>query len=169
MENYILMALIVGSLVLLVYLWTERKNKNVKVPNIPVSRDEKAIFALKMQAYERLSLFLERSKPQSLLMRLMHKTSDAKQLQLLLLNTIREEFEHNFSQQIYVSESLWQSISMAKDRLIQLINKAASTTDVETKERLGEELLMQYSNEKEDYIGTTLQQLRKEARIIQGQ
>lgn len=170
MENFIYIALGLVSVMFLAYLWKENKKSNQPISRQPLSEsDAKVSFVLRIQAYERLTLFLERSKPQSLLMRLMDKTDDKQKLQLLILNTIREEFEHNFSQQIYISESLWQMISLAKDRLIQLINKAATSEKVTTAQTLSEELLLQYADEKEDFIEIALQMLRKEARMIQGQ
>ncbi len=165
MENYIYIILLLSAAFFLIYLWSG-KNKNIS--NAAGNLDNSLLvksFPLKMQAYERLVLFLERSKPQSLIMRFFNDKNTVAELQILLLNTIRTEFEHNFSQQIYISENLWQEISLTKDKLIQLINQAATKKSADIKE-FSEELLLQYTNE-EDFVGKTLQMLRKEARSLQ--
>ncbi len=162
--DYIYIILIVAAVIFLFYLWSDRDKKLPSESN-PNNSSRGDSFPLRMQAYERLALFLERSKPQSLVMRLLGERNTVSELQILLLNTIRTEFEHNFSQQIYISESLWQEISLTKDKLIQLINQAA-TKKKDTVKEFSEELLLQYTNE-EDFIGKTLQMLRQEARSFQ--
>lgn len=166
MQDYIYMLLSIGAASFLLYLWIGKEKKELP-QNTSTKAAEQASLTLRMQAYERLALFLERSKPQSLVMRLLVTTQDAEQLQILLLNTLREEFEHNFSQQIYMSEALWQNISLAKDQLIQLINKVAAEQKQHTAKALSEELVLQYANETDDFIGAALQMLRKEARMVQ--
>lgn len=167
MGDYIYVLLIVGAVIFLIYLWVGKRKEIDKMQDAKlVAKQAVHSFPLQMQAYERLALFLERSKPESLLMRLLGNTKDAQGLQILLLNTLREEFEHNFSQQIYVSETLWQHITFSKDKLMQLVNKAASEQKGGTAQALSEELLLQYTNEA-DFVGQTLQMLRKEARRIQ--
>ena len=81
---------------------------------------------LRLQAYERLTLLLERISPEALLLRSPNypaKTNDA--LQSELINNIRIEFEHNLSQQLYVSQEAWNSVKNAKNYTIMLINNAA--------------------------------------------
>ena len=88
--------------------------------------NQKIITPLRLQAYERVVLFLERITPESLLMRspnYPNKTNDA--LHAELLNTIRTEFEHNLSQQLYVSPHVWNSVRNAKNYTITLINNAS--------------------------------------------
>jgi hypothetical protein len=81
---------------------------------------------LKLQAFERLLLFLERISPNSLLVRVHRGGMAASQLQQELVSTIRAEFEHNLSQQIYVSEHAWEEIKDAKEEMIRIINNAFS-------------------------------------------
>ena len=88
--------------------------------------NQQLITPLRLQAYERLTLFLERISPEALLMRSPNypaKTSEA--LHLELLNTIRTEFEHNLSQQLYVSPEVWNSVRNAKNFTVSLINNAS--------------------------------------------
>jgi len=86
----------------------------------------KIITPIRLQAYERLVLLLERISPESLIMR-MHKSEfTALQLQTSLILSIREEFEHNLSQQVYISSQAWEIIRNAKEDMIKLINTAAT-------------------------------------------
>jgi len=80
---------------------------------------------LRLQAYERLILFLERISPESLIIRVNKAGYTCQQLQSELTNTIRSEFEHNLSQQLYVSAGAWEMLKIARGRTIQLINMTA--------------------------------------------
>ncbi len=86
----------------------------------------KVMTPLKLTAYERLSLFLERIKPESMIIRIQTPTMTAGQLHDLYIMQVREEFEHNISQQIYVSEDLWRYIVSSKEGLLQFINTCSS-------------------------------------------
>lgn len=87
---------------------------------------QKESLPLKLQAYERLTLFLERITPNSILVRVHRGGMSASQLQSDLVATIRAEFEHNLSQQIYVSEQAWEEVKDAKEDMIRIINNAFS-------------------------------------------
>jgi hypothetical protein len=89
------------------------------------------ITPLRLQAYERVVLFLERINPNSLVMRT-NKAVGAATLQGELLKTIRSEFEHNLSQQIYMSNASWESIVKAKEETIKIINVAATKVTYES-------------------------------------
>ncbi len=81
---------------------------------------------LKLQAYERLVLFLERISPNSLLVRTHRGGISATQLHGDLLATVRAEFEHNLSQQIYISSSAWEAVKNSKEDTLRLFNNAYS-------------------------------------------
>jgi hypothetical protein len=87
--------------------------------------NQNMITPLRLQAYERLILFLERISPESLIMRINKPGFTCQQLQAELMNAIRSEFEHNLSQQIYVSAGAWEMLKNARGRTIQLINMMA--------------------------------------------
>jgi len=84
------------------------------------------ILPLRLQAYERLVLFLERIHPANLLLRISDPGMTALQLQSSLVRTIREEFEYNLSQQLYISGNSWELVKNAKEETIALINQADS-------------------------------------------
>lgn len=82
---------------------------------------------MRLQAYERMAMFLERIEPNQLIFRVNNPELSAYQMQTILLATIRSEYEHNLSQQIYISNSVWNKISDAKDDIIDIINAVAAT------------------------------------------
>ncbi len=84
------------------------------------------ITPLKIQAYERIIIFLERINPNSLVVRVNKNNMNARQLHLDLISTVKSEYEHNLSQQIYISEGAWQFVKTAKEEIIQLINISSS-------------------------------------------
>src|ERR1051325_6562495 len=77
---------------------------------------------LRLQAYERLSVFLERISPVNLIPRTVQPGMTAQMLKQALIQSIRMEYEHNISQQIYVSTNVWRTVSIVKDELIKDIN-----------------------------------------------
>ncbi len=83
------------------------------------------ILPLKLQAYERLMLLCERISIPNLTYRLANKDITKEQLQTAMMIAIQQEYEHNLTQQIYVSDKLWDIINLAKDQTIQLIGKAS--------------------------------------------
>ncbi|MCC6939799.1 MAG: hypothetical protein IT226_16410 [Flavobacteriales bacterium] len=84
--------------------------------------DHKQVLPLRLQAYERLALFLERIQPGPLVLRLHQGNMDTGDLQQALVSTIREEYEHNVTQQIYVSDKAWSKVKQAKEETIRLVN-----------------------------------------------
>lgn len=84
--------------------------------------DRRQILPLRLQAYERLTLFLERIDPGPLLLRVHKSHMGSGTLHRELVATIREEFEHNVAQQIFVSDRSWSKVRQAKDETIRLMN-----------------------------------------------
>lgn len=87
---------------------------------------------IRLQAYERLILFLERISPDSLLVRVNQPNLTARKLQTHLLQNIRAEWEHNLSQQLYVSNNAWNLVKNAKDNVIKLISTTIEKLPPET-------------------------------------
>lgn len=87
--------------------------------------NQTVITPIRLQAYERVILFLERINPTSMVMRL-NKIGGAQDFQAELLKTVRTEFEHNLSQQIYMSSKSWDAVMKAKEETIKLINVAGT-------------------------------------------
>lgn len=95
----------------------------------------------RLQAYERMALFLERITPSKLLIRVTPLSEDKNDYEALLLHSIEKEFEHNLSQQIYVSDKCWSIIIAAKNATIQLIRKASLLEKTDTANKLREVIL----------------------------
>ena len=77
---------------------------------------------LKVQAYERFLLYLERVQLPQLVKRVYTPGMEKGTFHLQLLQNVREEFEHNLAQQLYVSNSTWNAVVNAKEELVNQIN-----------------------------------------------
>lgn len=88
-------------------------------------RYTETVVPIRLQAYERMVLFLERISPNQLLLRLGGQADTALDLQQLLLRDIRDEFNHNLSQQVYMSQAVWEQIQGAMNDVATLINQAS--------------------------------------------
>jgi len=86
----------------------------------------KTITPVRLQAYERVVLFLERISPESLIMRTARPEMTSLQLQSALVNAVRSEYEHNLSQQIYMSSEAWEMVKNARGTIVRMINSIAS-------------------------------------------
>jgi hypothetical protein len=87
-----------------------------------ILQNSRTVTPIKLQAYERIILFLERISLESLLVRVSSSEMTATQLHSALLTTIRSEFEHNLSQQIYMSSQAWEVVRNARSNMIKIIN-----------------------------------------------
>jgi len=103
------------------FIESEEKKRHLEIR----TKNQKLITPIRLQAYERLTLFLERISPNSLILRIQKPNMTASQLQREMLAVIRTEFEHNLSQQIYISKQAWEVSKSAKENLIKLINASA--------------------------------------------
>ena len=123
----------------------------------------KEITPVKLQAYERLTLFLERISPESMLIRHSPHEVTVSQYHQILLSTIRQEFEHNLSQQIYVSPILWETIRGAKEKLISVINRSAEELDQTLPGyELSKKIFNNYLDEDPSPVKLALTDLKKE-------
>ncbi len=89
--------------------------------------NQASIIPLRLQAYERLTLFVERITPNSIIMRTHTTGMSARDLHAAMLQDIRSEFDHNVSQQIFVTPQTWTMIKAVKEETMNLINHASST------------------------------------------
>jgi hypothetical protein len=92
-------------------------------------KSSESINPLRLQAYERAVLFLERITPNSLVMRVFNNRMSVRDLHTELLSSIRNEYDHNITQQIYMSSGSWEALKRAKEETIKLVNIAASKVD----------------------------------------
>lgn len=87
------------------------------------------LLTIRLQAYERMALYCERIAPENLLMRLRPDGVSVAEYKLALMLNIRQEYEHNVTQQIYLSPQLWQIIKMAGDDTLNVIAHASEGLD----------------------------------------
>jgi hypothetical protein len=123
----------VGGMVLLFGLYYYYYNKDKK----SIAQEQKKIVAktsqsLQLQAYERLVILAERISIPSLISRLNQSGINKSDMQALLTQTIKQEFDHNLSQQIYVSTEAWEAIRNLKEQNIHLINQMATILPAES-------------------------------------
>ena len=126
-------------------------------------KNRNKVTPVRLQAYERLALLLERISPQSLLMRVSVNDINAFDYHQQLLSHIRQEFEHNFSQQIYVSAILWETIRGARENLIGIINRSAEEVDNEAPAlALSKKIIENYIDEDNQPVVVAMNELKKE-------
>jgi hypothetical protein len=119
--KYTLPALIVFLTVLVMMrTWSKNEDKRRKTKFNHHISDE--ILPVRLQAYERSILLLERISPESMVMRLSRNDFTTRQLLQELLKSITTEFDHNIAQQTYMSTEAWEKMKAAKNQVINLIN-----------------------------------------------
>ncbi|MCK0145487.1 hypothetical protein MWU78_07525 [Arenibacter sp. F26102] len=121
---------------------------------------QKNTLPIRLQAYERLALFLERIAIPSLVVRVGPKNNNKNDYENLLIKSIENEFEHNLSQQIYMTEECWNIIKAAKSATIQMIRKAGMS-ESDTADKLREDILNE-TMEKQSPSATALAYVKKE-------
>ncbi len=108
-----------------------RNDQNIRRHEI-IMQGSRTVTPIRLQAYERIVLYLERISMESLLIRVSSPDMTTGQLQSALLSTIRSEFEHNLSQQIYMSPQAWEVVKNARSNTIKLINSEAEKLKPDT-------------------------------------
>lgn len=122
---------------------------------------------LRLQAYERLTLYAERAGIKNLVPRMHTENSSARDFQLTLMQTLNSEYEYNVSQQIYVSPELWKAITKLRDQNIFIINQVASALPSDaTSLDLSRALLDYASNANAEISKIVLDALQFEAKKI---
>lgn len=91
-----------------------------------VNENKKMFFPMQVDAVQRIVLFLERIAPNNMIMRLNNPGLPARAFQQMLLENIRNEYEHNLAQQIFVSPDAWHLVKTSKEELVKIINMAAT-------------------------------------------
>ena len=143
-------------------------NRDIDARKLEVrSRAIETILPNRLQAYERMCLFLERIAPQNMLLRLNQPGISASEFHRMLLDEIRNEYNHNVSQQIYMSENVWNMIKNSKEDLVILINEASSQLSPEaTSLDLARKIFELSMNKQVDTMGHALSELKKEIQQI---
>ena len=122
------------------------KTEERKMKLMLLREEQKDSFPIKLQAYERMTLYLERINPIKLLIRVTSVNNDKKAYVESLINTIEQEFEHNLTQQIYISEKCWSVIIASKNATLQLIKKTSENESIIDAQELREAILKKLLN-----------------------
>ncbi|MEM7106154.1 MAG: hypothetical protein AAF502_23690 [Bacteroidota bacterium] len=120
--KYTLPALIVFLTTYFILKQLLRNQQQIKLMSFK-KETQQITLPLKLQAYERLTLFCERSALQNIILRIRSESMSASDLHLAILVAMQKEYEHNVAQQVYVSPELWEIINLAKNETLNIVNK----------------------------------------------
>lgn len=164
--SFTIPALIVFAVVY--YLAKKFLDEQRKIRLLEVKKEQmSALTPLKLQAYERLTLFLDRISPDNLVLRLSKSGQSAAELRAQLVQTIQAEFSHNISQQIYVTDDAWKMIKAVKEQIIGIVENCYRDCDEdETGPGLGKKILTSLMNEKQIPTQRAIELLKKEIEIV---
>lgn len=117
------------AVVVAVFAWylLKAKDKSEKLGASGANNGTKETRQLQLGAYERLALLAERTKLETLISNLYQNGYTARDMQQVVINTIRQEYAHNITQQIYVSPGVWGAIEKMKDQNMFIVNQLAAT------------------------------------------
>ncbi|MBC9915270.1 hypothetical protein [Chitinophaga varians] len=102
-----------------------RKKTEAPAPEAHPQTVNPTVLPLQLQAYERLALYVDRITPQSLIGRIYQPGLTAVDMQISMVQSIKAEYEHNITQQIYVSAMTWEAVKTLKEQTISVINQIA--------------------------------------------
>ncbi len=160
--------LVPASLVLYAMYLTVRAflHKEIEKTVIEVKgKNTGVVLPIRLQAYERIALFLERISPNNLVSRLNVTRMESREFQQIMLKEIRDEYNHNVSQQVYMSENVWEMVKNAKEDLIISINKAAEKMGADSSSLdLAKQLFDDIIEKEVDPITLALHELKDEIR-----
>ena len=130
------------------------------------TQNSQTILPIRLQAAERLCLLLERITPNNLVRRANPGIYTAGELHSHLLEEIREEFNHNFSQQVYFSEETWEAVKRAIEEVTTMINSSRQMLEAEASGiDLAKAIFAQSLEKKNDAIAYALKQIKSEVSL----
>jgi hypothetical protein len=130
-ELLVVLAIVIVALASIVFLVLNFNKKTNFSESLAVQgelRKQRQEFFLshRMEAYQRAILYLERIHPVTIVMRMNQQHVNAVLFQSMLLKAIREEYDHNVAQQMFISPNVWHLLKNAKEETVKLINVGAS-------------------------------------------
>lgn len=166
----IVLVLVTGGIVFFTVFYVLKMfldNENKKRMQEQNNQNLKLITPVRLQAYERIILFLERISPNSLIVRLQVPGMQSLQLQMDMLSLIRAEFEHNLSQQIYMSDRAWEVANSAKENVIKLINISAENVAKDAPAiELSKQIMEQWVNTNPSPVKTAIIYIKHEINSV---
>jgi hypothetical protein len=157
-----LLVLLTAYLLLNKLLRSEEKRRNFELRKEALN----TLTPIRLRAYERLILVLERTTPATLIVNVAKPDMKNIDLQTQLLASIRQEFSHNLSQQIYVSDEIWTYIRSAQESLLRLVNScAAQCNPANSASELAERVIQVYGASEQTPTEIAIDKLKKEVRV----
>lgn len=146
--------------------WSKRKFEELEDLQMKAAESSK----MKLAAYERLALFAERAKLENLISRADSLGKTAQSLRFELVDALREEFDYNVTQQLYVKPEIWDAVSRMKNQNIYIINQIATHISPDAgADELKREILNYISSEPNSTLnGTVLDAINYEVKQIIG-
>ena len=175
MQTALLIILVVAVLIFGFWLiqYSQFRNEDRKRQWELKRESQKVISPIRLRAYERLALLLERTTPEHMLMELRQKEPNALatwsvgQVQQYLLQTIRIEYEHNQSQQVYVSDEVWTLIMNARDQMAAFVISIAAQIPADaTAQVYASALLTAYASNGTTPTDKAMEELKAEAKTL---
>jgi hypothetical protein len=164
--KYMLPALLVMLTAWLV-LWKMLREDRMKRDFELKSKSQKELLPIRLRGYERLAILLERTTPEALLRDLDVQDLTAQQISTLLLQKLRLEFDHNLSQQIYVSDQVWEAVTNAREQMILFLSTMARQFPADTNGlEVAKLMLTAYAQNGETPHQKALRTLKDEARSL---
>ena len=157
--GFLLPAVVTGA-VAFYFFRLHTKNEEGRRRYLLHKESQKSALPIRLQAYERLALFLERISIPNLVVRVAPKSADKAAYEHLLIKNIENEYDHNLSQQIYMSDECWNVIKAAKSATIQAIRRAGMS-ESDSADKLREDILNE-TMDKQSPSATALAFVKKE-------
>jgi hypothetical protein len=143
---YLLPAIVVG-LISYFFFKGHTANEEGRRRYLIQKEAQKSVIPIRLQAYERITLFLERIDPNKILIRVKPYSDDIQEYENLLIKSIDQEYEHNLSQQIYVSSECWNLITAAKNATLQIIRQSVMNEKNDSSDKLRHYILNHFMGE----------------------
>lgn len=127
MSTFETIVIIFFFVLLLAFIWILTEFSAMKKSLDEHKNNDPETLRLRLQAYERITLLTERIALQNLLSRNTNAGLSCRQMQITLIDAIKQEYDYNMSQQIYVSPEVWRAVNNLKEQNIYIINQLAAT------------------------------------------
>lgn len=162
-----IIVLIATSTIVRKFLVNETERKRLAI----FGQGQDITLRLRLQAYERLALYMERIHPRVLVPRVYSTGMTIRELQTELISAIRTEYEHNLSQQIYVSSQVWKTVQSVKEQEMAMINQVASLLNPEGPAKELHQKIIDFiiSNENDLPVEVALEVINNEAKLVLAQ
>jgi len=126
-----------------------------------------SLLPLRLQAHERMIIFIERINPANLLVRLHQQGIGVKELQNLIVNDVKSEYQHNIAQQLYLNSTSWNVVRKLKDDTVAMINNVAQgLSEQSSGVDLSKKVLQHMATISENPYDLTIDHLKKDIQSL---